>query len=153
MDAIGISQCELLFRRVASLDLDKTDVKRVYDTVDRLLRDLLARAEAVAQANGRDIMAPHDLPLTAGLDHNVDEFKRLVRTDPEFKDIRELVEKVAPLPPMDLGYSDELEREMPDVGGGLMVTIARTLRAIYPDLKQPQTREWEGLDAVFRVVL
>ncbi len=34
-----------------------------------------------------------------------------------------------------------------------MVTIARTLRAIYPDLKQPQTREWERLDAVFRVVL
>jgi hypothetical protein len=153
MDAIGISQCELLFRRIASLDLDKTDVKRAYDTVDGLLRDLLARAEAVAQANGRDIMAPHDLPLTAGLDHNVDEFKRLVRNDPEFKDITELVEKVAPLPPMDLAYSADLEQAMPDIAGGLLVTIARTLRAIYPDLKQPQTREWERLDAVFSVVL
>jgi hypothetical protein len=153
MDAIGISQCELLFRRVASLDLDKTDVKRTYDTVDQRLRDLLAKAEATAQANGRDIMLPHDLPLTAGLDHNVDEFKKLVRTDPEFKDITGLVEKVAPLPPLDLGYSDELERELPLVAGGLMVTIALLFRRIYPDLKQPQTREWERLDAVCAVVL
>jgi hypothetical protein len=44
------------------------------------------------------------------------------------------------MPPLDLGYSHELERELPYIADGLMVTIALLFRRLYPDLKQPQTR-------------
>ena len=42
----------------AALDVDKEDLKRYADFINRKIHDLLIRGEAVAEANGRDLIRP-----------------------------------------------------------------------------------------------
>ncbi len=67
LDVKGISKLERLFRVTAQLDVAKTDLQRCTDFVNQKLYDLLLRGEAAATANGRDVIQPHDLPITKGL--------------------------------------------------------------------------------------
>ena len=71
------SQVERLFREAASLDIDKEDIKRYEEFVTSKIGDLLLRAEANARANGRDIIQPHDLPITKGLQECIHVFEHL----------------------------------------------------------------------------
>jgi hypothetical protein len=153
MEIIGATKLELLFRRTAGIDMDKGDAERTYDLMRQKLRDLLIMAEATAKANGRDLIAPQDLPITRGLDENIDRFKKLTRTEAEFAGFGESLERMAPLPMLDLGYSADLEQGVQAIDGGLAITIARAFRALDPDLKTPLMHHWDRLVDVFDVVL
>ena len=48
----GSAEFERLFRAAAGLDVDKRDLKRYGDFVNRKVYDLLIRGEATAKANG-----------------------------------------------------------------------------------------------------
>ena len=74
---MGITQFERFFRRTASLDVDKQDLKRYSDFVNHKIYDLLIRGQATAKANGRDIIEPHDLPITKGLRECIHAFAKL----------------------------------------------------------------------------
>jgi hypothetical protein len=63
----NISRFERFFRLAASLDVDKEDIHRYQDFLRRKSHDLLLRAETTAKANGRDVIAVCDLPITKGL--------------------------------------------------------------------------------------
>jgi hypothetical protein len=63
----GVARFERLFRAAAGLDVDKEDIKRYRDFVNRKLYDVLIRGEETAKANGRDLIEPIDLPITKGL--------------------------------------------------------------------------------------
>ena len=52
----SISKFERFFRLTAGLDIDKEDLKRFEDFINRKIRDLVIRAEALAKANTRDII-------------------------------------------------------------------------------------------------
>ena len=77
---MGIARFERFFRAAAGLDVDKEDLKRYADFINRKIHDLLIRGEAVAKANGRDLIQPIDLPITKGMQENVHRFKEIDET-------------------------------------------------------------------------
>ena len=74
---MSLAKFERFFRIAAGLDVDKQDLKRYSDFINRKLHDLLVRAEAVAKANGRVVIEPCDLPITKGLQESIHEFENI----------------------------------------------------------------------------
>ena len=75
MPIFGVAKFERFFHAAAHLDVDKTDLKRYSDFVVRKLHDLLLMGHITAEANLRDVVAPHDLPITKGLQQCIHAFR------------------------------------------------------------------------------
>lgn len=149
MPPTGIPQFQRLFRAAASLDIDKDDLKRYDDFVDGKIYDLILIGQAHAKANARDIIQPHDLPVTKGLQESVHEFRELE----EEIELESLLERLAKHPPFELMVADETEAGLPQIAGGLTVALARAFKVIDPKLKNPRTGHWERVARVFDLLL
>ncbi|MGA4987968.1 DUF1931 family protein [Nonomuraea bangladeshensis] len=149
MPVIAVSRFEHFFRAAAGLDVDKSDLKQYSDFINRKLHDMLVVAEAAAKSNGRDIIQPWDLPITKGLQESMHDFRDL---DEEL-DLASILADLAALPPLDLSLSDEAEARLPAVAGGLSVALARAIRAMEPDRKNPASKEWTRTTRVFDLLL
>lgn len=149
MSVISISKFERFFRTVAGLDVDKNDLKRYSDFVNHKTYDLLLRGQATAKANGRDIIEPFDVPITKGLEERIHNFKEI---DEEIE-LKPILDYMTTRPLLDLDYSKETEARLPDIVGGLSVALARTFKIIDPDLKNPQTMQWERAFSIFDLLL
>jgi hypothetical protein len=147
--ASGIHTLERFFRVAASLDIDKEDVRRFWDFLAQKTYDLLLRGQAIAKANGREIIEPFDLPITKGLQENIHQFRALKQE----VDIKPLLERRATLPWMELTYSQETEAQFPEIVGGVSLALARTFKIIDPKLKNPQTADWENAFKIFNLLL
>jgi hypothetical protein len=145
----GTHQIERFFRVAASLDVDKTDIKRYYDFVDQKVDDLLLISQATASANGRDIVQPWDLPITKGLQEVIRDFENL---DVDIG-LERIVDKTTPIPPLDRPLSEETEARLPAIVGGLSLALASTFKIIDPDLKNPATEHWERAFEIFDQLL
>ncbi len=77
MPIMSIVKFEHFFRAAAGVDVDKADLKRFSEFINHKVHDLLVRGEAVAQANGRDLIEPYDLPITKGLQESSHRFRGL----------------------------------------------------------------------------
>ena len=77
MTISGIPRFQRFFRTAAGLHVDKDDLKRYTEFVNRKVYDLLLMAEATAEANRRDVVQPEDLPITKGLQQSIHEFEKL----------------------------------------------------------------------------
>ena len=146
---MAVSKFETLFRKSASLDVDKSDLGRLEDFVNRRLHALLLMGQAAAKANGRDVIEVHDLPITPGLQENIQAFRQM----DEGLELAPILEHLAKLPALDLASSKELEAKLPELAGGITVSLARVFRALWPDLKNPGTEEWEKVEAVYGLLL
>jgi hypothetical protein len=142
---MGFAKFKRFFRLAASLDIDKEDLKRYSEFINRKIYDLLIRGQAAAKANGRDIIEPVDLPITKGLQESIRAFKEI---DEEIE-LKRILDGLSTRPPLDLAYSDETEARLPEVMGGLSVALARTFKIIDPELKNPQTEHWERSFRIF----
>ncbi len=149
MELFGIPAFRRFFREAASLDVDKDDLRRFDDFVNDRLYDLLLRGVANAKANGRDIIEPHDLPITKGLQEAIQAFEAI---DEELS-LDAILEQLTRRPPLDLVYSDDTSARLPRIVGGLGVALARTIRILDEKVKNPQTRHWEQAGRVFDVLL
>jgi Domain of unknown function (DUF1931) len=149
MHVVSVPRFERLFRRAAGLDVDKTDLKRYGDFLNRKIYDLLIRAQATAKANGRDVIDPFDLPIPKGLQESIHEFRKL---DEELE-LQPILEHLTALPPLDLAYGAETEARLPQIAGGLSLALARTLKIIDPDLKNPRSEHWERSFRIFDLLL
>ncbi|MDZ8079284.1 MAG: DUF1931 family protein [Nostoc sp. SerVER01] len=149
MSVISISKFERFFRTVAGLDVDKNDLKRYSDFVNHKTYDLLLRGQATAKANGRDIIEPFDVPITKGLEERIHNFKEIN----EEIELKPILDYMTTRPLLDLDYSKETEAQLPDIVGGLSVALARTFKIIDPDLKNPQTMQWERAFSIFDLLL
>ena len=149
MAVTSVSSWERFFRAAAGLNIDKNDVKRHQDFVDARLRQLIVRAEAVAKANGRDLIEFWDLPITAGLQTCLHDFEDL---DADL-DLTGALREIAPVPPTDFDYSEEARNSLASVAGGVSVALARVLRLLDPEVKNPQTTHWERAEQLFDVLL
>jgi hypothetical protein len=149
MEIMAIAKFERLFRLAAGLDVDKSDLKRYGDFVNDKIYDLLLRAQAAAKANGRDVIEPHDLPITKGLQERIHEFRRI----DEQIELRPILDQLAARPPLDLAYSEETEARFPEIAGGISVALAHSFKVIDPDLKNPQTKHWECVLRIFDLLL
>jgi hypothetical protein len=145
MAVMAVAKFERFFRVAAELDVDKDDLKRYSDFVERKLYDLLLLGQAKASANVRDIVEPHDLPITKGLQESMHAFRKM---DEEIE-LAPILQRLATYPPLDRAPSAETEARLPLVVGGLSVALARTFKLIDPEMKNPQTRHWERAFQIF----
>src|SRR3954453_21220099 len=114
MEVMAIANFERFFRLAGGLDVNKSDLKRYSTFVNDKIYDLLLRAQAAAKANGRDVIEPHDLPITKGLQERIHEFRKI---DKQIE-LQPILDHLAARPPLDLAYSEELEERLPAVAGG-----------------------------------
>lgn len=149
MVVVAVSKFERFFRSVAGLDVDKDDLKRHGDFVNRKLVDLLVRGEATAKANGRDIIEPFDLPITKGLQERIYEFRQADRA----LGLSPILEELTEQRPVDLVLSDEAEARLPEIAGGISAALARCFRILSPDLRNPRTEHWEQAHRIFDLLL
>jgi hypothetical protein len=149
MPVLAIERFERFFRAAASLDVDKSDLKRYGDFVDEKVYDLLLIAQAKAKANGRDVVAPHDIPVTKGLQERIHEFRKL---DEEIE-LRPILDELTARPPLDLALGEDTESRLPGIVGGLSVALAQTFKIMDPELKNPQTAHWERAQRIFNLLL
>src|SRR5258708_18171975 len=111
----GIHQIEHFFRAAASLEIDKEDIRRYYDFVDKKIVDLLLVAQHTAKANGRVAVEIRDLPIAKGLQESIQAF-RVLDTD---VGLERILESAIPEPRSDLPFSPEVERRLPEIAGGI----------------------------------
>lgn len=145
MTISGMQRFERFFRTAAGLRVDKGDLKRYTDFVNRKLYDLLLMAEATAEANQRDVVQPEDLPITKGLQQSIHEFGEL---DIEVE-VAPILEQLEALPPLDLALAEATTARLSTVAGGLSLALARTIRIIDPGLKAPHADDWERAFSIF----
>ncbi len=147
--AMAISQFERLFRKAASLDIDKSDIKRLENFVNQRLYDLLLLGQAAARANGRDVIQFHDLPVTKGLQEQM----HLFRDMDEDIGLGGILDHLAKLPSLDLAYSEEVEQRLPELAGGITISLAKVFKAVNPKLKNPASAEWEQVEQIYQILL
>lgn len=151
MEIMGVNKFERLFRAAAELDVDKEDLKRYGEFVNKKILDLLLQAQTAASANGRDIIQPYDLPITKGLEHCMFEFRDL---DEQLGLVDILDELTArPRPQIDLDFSDDTDSRLPQIAGGLAIALARAFKLLDPNVKNPQTAQWERAFKLFDLLL
>ncbi len=146
---MGVAKFGRFFRITAGLDVDKQDLKRYSDFINRKIYDLLVQAEAVAKANGRVIIEPFDLPITRGLQQSIHEFENI----DERIELRPILDHLTAQPPLELAYGENTERRLPSVVGGLSVALARAFKIIDGNLKNPATERWQQCFRIFDLLM
>lgn len=149
MAVMNIPKFERFFRAAASLDVDKEDLRRYDEFVNREISDLLLLGQAAAKANDRDVIQPHDLPITKGLQESIHAFRALN----EDIDLQDVLAQLAKLPVLDMEYSDETRAKLPEIAGGLSVALARSFKIVNPDLKNPMSQDWDRAFKLFDLLL
>jgi hypothetical protein len=145
---MSVARFERFFRS-EGLDVDKEDLRRHSEFVNQKTYDLLIRGKATAKANGREVIEPFDLPITKGLQECIQAFGN---ADVEFE-LTPILDGIAGRPQIGMPYSEETETELPAIVGGLSVALARTLKVINPDLKNPQTKHWDAASRIFNLIV
>jgi hypothetical protein len=149
MSLMSVAKFERFFRVAASLDVDKSDLKRYSDFVNHKIYDLFLRGQAAATANGRSIVERFDLPITKGLQESIQQFRKI---DEEIE-LQPILDFLTARPPLDLPYSDDTVSQLPRIAGGLSVALARAFRIIDPGLKNPHGNHWEQTERIFDLLL
>jgi hypothetical protein len=149
LEPVGIVKFERFFRSAAGIDVDKSDLKRYNDFVIQKVSDLLVRAQAVAKANGRDMIEPHDVPLTKGLRESIQNFKKLNQQI----NIQPILDYIIGQPQLKLACSEDTKAELPAIAGGLSFALARSFKIIDPELKNPDSWHWERAFSIFNLLL
>ena len=144
----GIPTFERFFRSVASIKIDKNDVRRFRAFVDEQIDDIAIAGRNSAKSNGRDVVAAQDLPITKGVQERMREFDKLE----EAEEIRELLRQVVRQPPGDVTFAEDTERLLPELFGGLSIALARSFRVVDPKVSNPSTEHWDRVFTLFRLV-
>jgi hypothetical protein len=145
----AITRFQRLFQPAARLHIDKADIKRYQEFVDHMIYRLLLRGEANAKASGAVIIEPWHLPITTGLQQCIEVFKRM----DEAIALQPILDRLAKQPPLELDYGEETEAMLPNLVGGVSVALARAFKIIDPELKNPQTKQWERATQLFDLLL
>jgi hypothetical protein len=148
MPVMNVSRFERFFRLAASLDVDKEDLRRYNEFVNHKIYDLLLRGQATAKTNGRDMILPRDLPITKGLQESIHDFRDI---DEELE-LQPILDDLTRRP-LEFGYTEETEAQLPRIAGGVSVALARSFKLIDPDIKNPQTAHWERAFKLFDLLL
>ena len=144
----GIPVFERFFRSVASIDIDKNDVRRFRDFIDEKIDDIAIAGRNSAKANGRDVIEPQDLPITKGVQERMREFDKLEEAD----EIRELLRQVVRQPPGDVTFAEDTDQLLPELFGGLSVALARSFGVLDATISNPSTEHWDRVFTLFRLV-
>jgi Domain of unknown function (DUF1931) len=138
MPVMGYSKFERFFRAAGGVDVDRNDMKRFLDFVNEAIYDLLLAGQATAEANGRDVIQPSDLPITAGLQETMHVFRKL----DEDIELRPILDALTARPPLGSALSEQTEERLPMVFGGISVALAKTLKILDPRQRRVPPGEW-----------
>ena len=127
MAVVGYTRLKEIFRKGASLDIAKGHAKDITDIVDQKLYDLLLAGERNAKYNARDVIWICDVPITKGMEETIDQFKKL-EEEIEVKDVVEMLTKY----PATMTLEDALEKRLPEITGGLILTMAKIMKDLDP---------------------
>jgi len=145
---MAVRQFERLFREAASLDIDKSDIKRLEGFVAGRLHRLLMRGVASAKMNGRDLVEYSDLPITAGIQECIQEFRMLDET----LHLSPILQQLSRLPMLELDYAESTLERIPEITGGITISTAKVFRVIDDKLKNPGSDEWDKVERIFDIV-
>jgi hypothetical protein len=145
----GIPELKRFFRSAGRVDVDKDDLRRFRTFVDEKVDDIAIAGRNSASWNGRDIIAPQDLPITKGLQEQMREFDKLDEAD----EVRELLRDTMRRPPADMTFGEETEDVLTEVFGGISIALARSFRIVDPEVTNPSTRHWDHAFELFRMLL
>ena len=126
MAILGYTKLETLFRKAASLDIDKGHAKEITDIIEKKLVDLLIAGERNANLNGRDVIWEGDLPITKGMQETIIEFKKLE----EEIDLQDVLNYLTTIPPLKYPLAAELEAKLPEITGAILEVMARIMKEI-----------------------
>ena len=145
----GIPQVQQFFRAAGGVDVDKDDVKRYREFVDEKVDDIAVAGRDAATWNGRDVIAPQDLPITKGLQERIREFARM----DEAADLRTWLRGSLRRPPEHVTFGAETEDVLVELFGGISVALARSFRLLDEQVKNPTTEHWDRAFALFRLLV
>ena len=145
---LGIPVFERFFRSVASIKIDRNDVRRFREFVDEQIDDIAIAGSNSAKWNGRDVIVAQDLPITKGVQERMREFDKLE----EAEEIRELLRQVVRQPPGEVAFAEDAERLLPELFGGLSIALARSFRVVDATVSNPSTEHWNRVFTFFRLV-
>jgi hypothetical protein len=146
---MAVPRFERFFREAASLDVDKSDIKRYSDFVHEEIYDLLIIGQATANANGRDVIERWDLPMTKGLQENIHQFRRMDQD----VELQPILDDLAARPQLDATLSEETTRHLALIAGGLSLALARAFKIIDTRLENPSSEHWERAFQLFRLLM
>ncbi|WP_457607901.1 DUF1931 family protein [Nitratifractor sp.] len=126
MAIVGFTKLEALFRKAASLDIEKGHAKEITDIVEKKLVDLLLAGERNANLNGRDVIWEGDLSITKGLQETIIAFKKLE----EEIDVQDVMNYLSTIPPLKYPLDAQLEAKLPEITGALLVVLAKIMKEI-----------------------
>lgn len=149
MPVMGIPKFERFFREAASVDVDKSDLKRYSDFVNEELYDMLLIGQATAKANNRDVIERWDLPVTKGLQESIHNFRRM---DQDIE-LQPILDEIAARPQLDVTLSDETTEDLPEIAGGVSVALARSFKLVDTRLQNPSSMHWERAFQLFRLLM
>lgn len=150
MDRVeGVSKFERLFRLSSGLDVDKSDLKRLNDFINEKIRDLLLIAQDTAKANDRDIIYPWDLPLTKGIEECISRYVKFN----EQLGLNPILNGLTNAPMLDAQYGISFEEDLSNVAGAIIVSLADVFKAIDPELKNPQTEDWDRVLRLYSILM
>ena len=145
---VGFKKIETVFKKAASLELDKSKADRIIDIVEKKFHDLLLVAVEKTSFNGRDIIMPADMPLTKGFEESIKEFKKLE----EEVDLQDVLLYLEQIPPLKYPISKELEELLPEYIGALMLIVARVLKQLGAHRK-PSVEDIEKVEKILDLTL
>ena len=145
----GIPDMQRFFRAAGGVDVDKDDVKRYREFVDDKVDDIAIAGRDAARWNGRDVIAPQDLPITKALQERMRELAGM----DEAADIRAWLRGSLRRPPDDVTFGEETEDVLTDVFGALSVALARTFRIVDSEVRNPSTRHWDRAFGLFGLLV
>ena len=145
----GIPELTRFFRAAGDVDVDKDDVKRYWNFVDEKVDDIAIAGRDSARWNGRDVIAPQDLPITRGLQEQMRAFSNLDEAD----ELRRLLRDWLRRPPGDVTFGEETENVLVEVFGGISLALARSFRIVDPQVRNPSTDHWHRTFGLFRLLL
>ncbi len=145
----GVSKFEKLFRKIGSFDIDKTDVLRLNHFINDVSHRLLQTGIENASLNGRDVIWISDLPITQGLKNSITEFLEYN----EEINVEDILQDLAVLPPLKYEIGEDIQEKLPELQGGIIVALIKSMRIIDEHTKNPQTKDWEKAIQIFETLL
>jgi hypothetical protein len=145
----GYNHIKEFLRRSASVDIDKSDMKRLSDLIGGKLYDLLVIGVRNASYNDRDVIMEPDLPLTKAFLERMQDFRRY----DEQIGLKEIFEQLAGYPPLERALSADVEAMLPAVAGTLAMLAGETMKVIDPDVKNPDNAMWDRVFTLMDVLL
>jgi hypothetical protein len=145
----GIPELERFLRSAVGVDADTADVYRLHTFVDEKVEAMAFAGRNAARANGRDVIAPHDLPITACLRDQMRDFSSREEAD----ELRQVLRGTPRRPPGDVTFGEGTEAHLQEVFGGIAMALVRAFRILDPELRHPTVEHWTRLFDLYRPVL